>query len=499
MTRTAQYTQQKYDTIASIEGFLKGENYPKYPANLFLETSNLCDLKCAMCGPFSALNSTRMFALKNEERGFMQTPEGLNLEDMFAHALRIQVFGYGEPTLNPDFPAFLDLAGHYETLISFFSNGMHLTDELCAKIVDAQVREVSISFSGADKALYENIYQGGVWETVLSGMRRLADRKLEMGSEYPIISVNSIAYKHHVRDFEKFIDVMMEAGANVIYLKPLIAISSVQQLAHHGSIYRDWGPEGEILRRAKEKARFKIWLNTHLYEEAGAADEIEYAQKQANFFRQFDLDPENPGEETPIDQLKGAAKSVQMIKPPRDYVAPDMGVLGYSDPLPAVDLGASGLYCLEPFHTFYVKRDLDVKPCCNALAPTNLGNVKKTDAMGIWNGEGFDETRKQILEGQYPKMCHGCVRGGNAHMDHHFKDDIEEYQMWYAKVFKRGFKADIEALEAYGGGADIARRFREPKVEPVVEVEKPQPWMAGALKRVSGWFDRSNPLPELRN
>ena len=263
MTRTAQYTRQKHETVASIEGFLRGQNVPKYPANVFLETSNLCDLKCAMCGPFSALNPTRLFALKDEERGFMQTPEGLSLEDVFAHALRIQVFGYGEPTLNPDFKAFLDLAGHYETVISFFSNGMHLTQELCDKIVDARVGEICISFSGADKVSYENIYQGGVWETVLGGIRRLADAKIAAGSPYPLISVNSIAYKHHVRDFEKFVDVMHEAGANMIYLKPLIAVSSVPQLAHHGSTYREWGEEGDILRRAWASAREKGRLAEH--------------------------------------------------------------------------------------------------------------------------------------------------------------------------------------------------------------------------------------------
>ena len=508
MTRTAKYVQQKYETIESITRFLKGEEYPKYPANVFLETSNLCDLKCAMCGPFSALNATRMFALKDQERGFMQTPEGLNLEDVFAHALRLQVFGYGEPTLNPDFSDFLKLAGHYETLISFFTNGMHFTDKLCAEIVEAQVREVSVSFSGASKELYENIYQGGVWETVLSGIRRLADRKKEMGSEYPVISINSIAYKHHVRDFEQFIDVMLEAGANVIYLKPLIAVSSVPSLAHHGSIYRDWGPEGEILRRAKEKAHWKIWLNTHLYEGAGAQDMADYERKQAAFYRQFDLDPENLPEEIPVADLKALSKTVKMIKPPRDYVPPEQGVLGYTDPLPAVDLGAGGLYCLEPFHTFYVRRDLEVKPCCNALAPTHLGNVKETRAEDIWTGEGFEETRKQILAGEYPRMCHGCVKGGNAHALHHFADDIEEYAMWYSKVFNSSFESDVPSLEALGGGPEVAARWRSPQSaqapEPVsADDDGPPPpskpaWMQHALKRVGGWFDRSHPLPEIK-
>ena len=224
----------------------------------------------------------------------------------------------------------------------------------------------------------------------------------------------------------------------------------------------------------------------------------DWERKQAAFFRAFDMDPDNLPDETPIADLKAASRSVQMIRPPRDYAPPDAGFLGYSDPIPAVDLGAEGLYCLEPFHTFYIRRDLDVKPCCNALAPTNLGNVRKDDAEAIWHGEGFRETRDQILNGQYPKMCHGCVKGGNAHADHHFRDDVEEYMVWYQRVFGAEFRKNTDDLLALGGGADIARRHREARNPPPPEPPpvKP-PWVKGALGKLSGWFDRSTPLPEL--
>jgi hypothetical protein len=173
-----------------------------------------------------------------------------------------------------------------------------------------------------------------------------------------------------------------------------------------------------------------------------------------------------------VEDLKALSRTVPMLKPPRDYVPPENGILGWGDPLPAVGLGQPGLACLEPFNTFYVRRDLEVKPCCNALAPTHLGNVKKTAALDIWTGEGFEETRNQILQGQYPRMCHGCVKYGNAHALHHFTDDINEYGMWYTNVFEKDFRCDIRIFEALGSGPDVAARWRQPVEEETVEPEK---------------------------
>jgi hypothetical protein len=126
------------------------------------------------------------------------------------------VFGYGEPTINPQFLEFLDLAGRYETLISFFLNGMSMSQELVEKLIDNQVFEITISFSGATKADYESVYIGGVWETALSGISRLARRKAERGSYFPLISVNSIAYRHHVEKLEAFIGIMADAGVHIL-------------------------------------------------------------------------------------------------------------------------------------------------------------------------------------------------------------------------------------------------------------------------------------------
>jgi len=71
----SKFKQQKLETIASFCNFLEGGNHPQWPLEIFLEISNACDLKCAMCTTFSALSPNRFLKLKSSERGFLETAD----------------------------------------------------------------------------------------------------------------------------------------------------------------------------------------------------------------------------------------------------------------------------------------------------------------------------------------------------------------------------------------------------------------------------------------
>ena len=47
---------QKQQAIESFLDFIVGGEQPRWPLEVFIEVSNLCDLQCAMCHTFSALN-----------------------------------------------------------------------------------------------------------------------------------------------------------------------------------------------------------------------------------------------------------------------------------------------------------------------------------------------------------------------------------------------------------------------------------------------------------
>jgi pyruvate-formate lyase-activating enzyme len=304
-----QFLSHKLEAVTSVRRFIEGGAFPAYPLNVMMETSNLCDLKCAMCGPFSSLNALRLFSIKAEQRGFVDPAVVRSAQDILSHALIAPIFGYGEPTINPDFADFLRIGK--ETPTTFFTNGMNLTEEIVSLIVDNYVFEINISFSGATKELYEGIYLGGVFETVLDGIRRLSDAKKAAGREFPIIAVNSLGYKHHVEMLPDFLRVMAAAGVEVVNLKPIVPQATVPQLAHHVCIPRT-EIEGVIVEQAKALAPvLGIDFRPQLFESIYCRTEEAHAQAAAAMFRAFNADPKSPV--IPVPEFKTLGVKAQHL------------------------------------------------------------------------------------------------------------------------------------------------------------------------------------------
>ncbi|MDD3288179.1 MAG: radical SAM protein [Alphaproteobacteria bacterium] len=461
--------EKKLETIQSIQKFCEGGPFPAYPANIYLETSNLCNLQCVMCGAFSSVNPLRLIHIEKSQRGFMNLKDAVGVENLMEHTLFAQVFGYGEPTLNPDFVSFLKLCGKHGTVTSFYNNGMQLTDEIIEAIIENKVFEITTSMSGIRED-YEAAYNGAVWETVVDGLSRLAKRKAELNSKLPIISVNSLGFRHHIDRFEEFCKLMAGIGVNTIKLTPLIKpfmhIYNAPFLAHHVSIPRIW-IEGVMLERAKAlAASLGVEVQSHAYEATGVNDEEQYQAAREALFKDFGADISAPM--VPIGEFKKLG--IDPIRPPKeendDKVMPPEGSRAYNGHIPASELGAEGVCCLEPFYEFYICKDMSVKPCCYAPLPAHMGSMSKDVETAVWRGSAFNTMRETIIKEEYPEMCRICVETGHAHKNHHFLEAISDYGNWLRRSSGIEIFDDprwvnvIEAIKAAGNNLDIVRRQR---------------------------------------
>ncbi|HET7451969.1 MAG TPA: radical SAM protein, partial [Thermoanaerobaculia bacterium] len=175
---------RKRAAVASFVEFSEGRTpTPRYPLEIYLEVSNVCDLRCVMCTRFSAFNPARKQAIWDVDPGFLDAGgAAAALEPLLEHALIVHAFGYGEPTIHPDFPGFLSHLARYEVLVDFFTNGMHLTPDFARRLVDLSVHHLTVSFSGATREAYESVYQGGSFERVLAGLAAVRDARRAAGS-----------------------------------------------------------------------------------------------------------------------------------------------------------------------------------------------------------------------------------------------------------------------------------------------------------------------------
>lgn len=464
---------RRLGAIGQLADWARGGEPPNWPLEIFLEISNVCDLKCAMCPTFSGLSAQRLFSIKEAERGFIDTERMLDsLEPMLQRALIVHCFGYGEPSLHPGFAELLRRLQPYRVRTDFFTNGMHLEPVFCELLVSQHVHAVTVSFSGADRAAYENIYHGGRFDTVLAGLRRLRDCKRQAGSAYPRVEINSLGFEHHVRRLPEFVDLMADQGVDVIHLKALQTFEVTQELAGHRSIPRSW-IEGPLLEQAQQRARARgVVLAAEQYWDSRVEQLSDWQTRRGDTSATI-----------AVDQLAAHANAKQPRHPPPGYHSPPQ--------VNALELAPEALeaamafapypeeapfYCFEPFKTLYIRRSGQVKPCCfaNDSGPS-LGSLVTAPAVDIWRGAPWRALRAGILEQRYPQsLCGVCLRDRYGPRHHDLANQLREYQRWLEQSWGQRLEIDLPAQELSNTEVIHRARTRPQEARLVQEVRRLQ-------------------------
>lgn len=418
----SKYHHYKQEAFQSFFNFAEGGEFPSWPLELFLEVSNICDLKCAMCPTFSALSPNRFVNISTTDRGLMDLGQHAQpLEAVLERVPVVHAHGYGEPTIHPQFTDFVEHLSGFEVLMDFFTNGMHLDDQLCQTLVEHAVYRITVSFSGGTAEEYENVYLGGEFEQVLAGIRRLAEYKRLSQSEFPRIDVNSIAFVHQVEKLPEFVQLVGEAGVNAIHLKPLSTYEFIPEL--HGLRANFDAFAQEQLDRARTVAKA---LNVELYSKP-----FEDSIKQ---------DVSDAPEVSVLD-LKNIRKPIPNEK--RQKRSP----MGRYRPSEDQLISHGGTPCFEPFKTVYTSFDGKVFPCCFKGIYKGMGKLRRGPLLDTWQGEEFEFLRSSVLRNQYPaQLCGECVRK-RTYPKHHGVDRMyRHYSQWYEARYGVPFQTGDDPL-----------------------------------------------------
>lgn len=496
--------------IEQFAQWARGGEAPDWPLELFLEVSNVCDLKCAMCPTFSALSTRRLLSIKETERGFLDSERVLAaLEPMLQRALIVHCFGYGEPSLHPGFAELLRQLHPYRVRTDFFTHGMHLEPQFCELLISQQVHAVTVSFSGVERTAYENIYQGGRFDTVLAGLRRLRDAKHQAGCVYPRVEINSLGFEHHVQQLPAFVDLMADHGVDVIHLKALQTYEVTRELAGHCSIARPW-VEGPLLEQAQARAQAHgLVLSCEQYWDARVEDALAWHARRGDVSSTI-----------PLEQLAAHASAKQAQRPPPGQSKPaQVNALELAPEALAAAMGfapeqaaqpSEPFYCFEPFKTVYVRRSGQVKPCCfaNDAGPA-LGSLLSASATDVWRGAPWRALRAGVLTQRYPSaLCGDCLRGRYGPRRQDVPNQLREYQHWLEHSWQQS--VDLELPEQTLSNTEIIQRARSrpDQVRLLDEVRRLQPFgvpehlLQGHLDglrdgQLHGWL-RAPEYPELR-
>lgn len=171
------------------------------PLEITLTMSLACNYRCKMCFQTRYDQTMRWLAIER-------------IEPILPFARTLQLFG-GEPLLYKHIMPLYRLAHDNGCLVTMISNGSLLSQEMVDNIVEHQVHCIKFSIDAGSPATYKNI-RGGDYMEVLRGIARLAKRKQETRSLFPLYDFNFLAMRSNVKELSRLVVTAAELGVRAV-------------------------------------------------------------------------------------------------------------------------------------------------------------------------------------------------------------------------------------------------------------------------------------------
>jgi MoaA/NifB/PqqE/SkfB family radical SAM enzyme len=225
-------------------GFAKGVSYLPYSAlksrDYAIEVSGICNLRCISCPRADRRPSGRNAVMMGLET-FTEVVAKIRREDPFVG--NIQLYQWGEPTLNRSLPDIIRRAGEKGFLCSVSSNLNHVADFRSLIAARPECLRLSASGLGAD---YEITHTGGKWGAFLANLETVSELRREL---YPAMKVELYyhRYKNSVGEPQDKMAELCRRHGFEFHPVPAYIISLDDVLA-----YCEGHPLPEPARRARE-------------------------------------------------------------------------------------------------------------------------------------------------------------------------------------------------------------------------------------------------------
>jgi len=183
-------------TIRSLF-YMMREDGIAYPYKLTMESTAICNLKCATCPQNYMKRKKGHLKFETFKKIYDEIrPPYLNLS------------GFGEPLMNPDLFKIIKYAKKRGSFIKVDTNGMLLNNKNISKLLNSGIDIISNSIDGMDKKTYEKIRIGANFEQVIKNLKKLvmARNKIKSKTEIHLYFVLQKSNFEQFPDFIRFGD-----------------------------------------------------------------------------------------------------------------------------------------------------------------------------------------------------------------------------------------------------------------------------------------------------
>lgn len=211
-----------------------------FPFILQVEPSNLCNLRCPLC-PVARKE------LKREPRN-MTLPEFRGIiDDMQDYLLLLVMWDWGEPFMNPDFPAMIRYAAE-RGIQSVTSTNAHFldNDDYLAAVLTSGLANLIVAIDSLRERSYGDYRQKGNLGRALAGLEKAITMKRKLGSK-TMINLRMVVMKNNETEIRDLRSLARRMGADIFTVKT--ANPSCGNAAFDDSIL----PDNPALRRFRYK------------------------------------------------------------------------------------------------------------------------------------------------------------------------------------------------------------------------------------------------------
>ena len=198
--------KQKNNTKLNQQEMKEGKTVlESKPQRLVLELTNACNLRCIMCGRDEAEFKPMIFDLEILK----------DLAPILDEVEEVTLFGWGEPTLHPQFEEILAFLDDYPVKKYFVTNGMRL-DKIKEALFKYHVDIMAISLDGAKAETNNSIRINSDLDFIVKELKDIVRIKKEKGVNYPYMNFVMTMFDRNVEEFPDLVKLASEIGLDEV-------------------------------------------------------------------------------------------------------------------------------------------------------------------------------------------------------------------------------------------------------------------------------------------
>ncbi|MEJ2639540.1 MAG: radical SAM protein [Desulfosarcinaceae bacterium] len=183
------------------------------PEQLYLESTNRCNLKCRGCIHY---------------KGHWETPRDISFDrmrritDQLPDLKRVVLHGIGEPLLNRRLPDMIEHLKARNVHVLINSNGVLLDAGMRRALVQSGLDELRISLDAASPQGYRRIRGSDHFDRIIANLQALKALQKELGNSRPAVSLWFLGTRDAIAELPQLVRLAAKIHIAEVYLQRLV-------------------------------------------------------------------------------------------------------------------------------------------------------------------------------------------------------------------------------------------------------------------------------------